>query len=139
MCYTCFKGQNGNEYSVFAPILSKGKMEKIGLFLAARPTEGFARMEAFQAMVKTAHRSQQGMVGIKAIVEVVLGLIVLGTLLYSLWPLTYNITSNMTASVNGTDAGSVTIRALWPVALIIGGLSLVIGIIMYILDRAGLV
>ena len=78
------------------------------------------------------------MEGIEKIAGVVVGsvvlLIVAGYLVVKLWPVTYDISGNMTA-MTGTDAGTDIFQALWPVLLIIVAIVVIVGMITWSLRK----
>lgn len=71
------------------------------------------------------------------LITIVVVLLVLGTAIPALWPLATGTSTNITA-MSGTDAGTTTIQAFWPIALMVVGLGLGVGIIMYALKKFGL-
>ena len=84
--------------------------------------------------------SECGMIGgglLTGLITVVVVLIVLGTAIPVLWPLAANTTDNITA-MTGTDAGTTTIQAFWPVILLVVGMGLAVGLIMFGLRKFGL-
>ena len=72
------------------------------------------------------------------IIGVVVVLLVIGTVFPVLWPMvTGSVTANITA-MTGTDAGTTTIQAFWPVILLVVGMGLAVGLIMFGLKKFGL-
>jgi len=71
-----------------------------------------------------------------AIVVVALALIVLGALIPALWPMLQATSGNITA-IPGTDTPTVFLKAMWPVAILVTGLGIVIAIILYALRKFG--
>lgn len=80
-------------------------------------------------------RDQKGSI-LSAIVVVALALIVLGALIPALWPMLQATTGNITA-ISGTDTPTVFLKAMWPVALLVTGLGIVIAIILYAMKKFG--
>ena len=72
-----------------------------------------------------------------SIIGVVVVLIVLGASVPILWPLATTYSANIT-SMTGTDAGTTTMQAIWPVALLVIGLGLGVGLIVFALKKFGL-
>lgn len=64
-------------------------------------------------------------------------LIVLGTAIPALWPTAANTTNSINAMA-GTDSGTAMIKAFWPIALLVIGLGLAVGVIIYGLNKFGL-
>lgn len=75
---------------------------------------------------------------IGGLVSVVVALIALGTVIPILWPLAAGTTDNISAMA-GTDAGTTTIQAFWPVVLLLVGLGLAVGLIVYALRKFNIV
>ena len=69
-----------------------------------------------------------------AVSGIVVTIIVLARAIPVLWPLATEASANITA-MEGTDAGTTTIVAFWPVVLLIVGLGVAIGLIVYALKR----
>ena len=72
------------------------------------------------------------------LISVVVVLIVLGTAIPVLWPLATATSDNITA-MTGTDAGTTTIQAFWPVILLVIGMGVAVGLIVYGLRKFGLI
>lgn len=73
-----------------------------------------------------------GMIGIVVV------LLIIGTTFPILWPMvTGEVTDNITAMA-GTDAGTTTFQAFWPVVLLVVGIGLAVGLIVYGLRKFGL-
>lgn len=72
-----------------------------------------------------------------ALIGVAVVLIVLGTAIPVLWPLAAN-SSVAIAAMEGTDAGTTTIQGFWPIILLVVGLGIAVGLIVYALKRFGL-
>ena len=80
--------------------------------------------------------SKIGMGILGGLISVVVVIIVLARTIPILWPLATEASGNITA-MTGTDAGTEMIQAFWPVVLLIVGISVAIGVIMYALNRFG--
>ncbi|OGM08558.1 hypothetical protein A2Z67_01815 [Candidatus Woesebacteria bacterium RBG_13_36_22] len=61
-------------------------------------------------------------------------LIVIAVAFPVLWPLVTGAGGNITAMV-GTDAGTTTVQAFWPIVLLLVGLGVAVGLIMYALKK----
>lgn len=72
-----------------------------------------------------------------ALIGVAVVLIVLGSAIPVLWPLAAGSADNISA-MTGTDAGTTTIKAFWPIILLIIGLGIAIGLIIYGLKKFGM-
>jgi len=72
------------------------------------------------------------------IIGIVVVLLIIGTVFPILWPMvTGTVTDNITA-MTGTDAGTTTFQAFWPVVLLVVGIGLAVGLIVYGLRKFGL-
>lgn len=72
------------------------------------------------------------------LIATVVVLIVLGFAIPVLWPMVATTaTANITA-MTGTDEGTVMIKAFWPIILMLVGLGISVGLIVYALKRFGL-
>ena len=69
-----------------------------------------------------------------AIISIVVTIIVLANAIPVLWPLATTASANITA-MTGTDAGTTTIQAFWPIVLLLVGLGIAIGLIVYALKK----
>jgi len=84
--------------------------------------------------------SERGELGgglLAGLIGIVVILIVLGTTIPVLWPLATATTTNITA-MSGTDAGTETIQAFWPIIILVVGLGLAVGLIAYALKKFNL-
>jgi len=54
-----------------------------------------------------------------------------------IWPLVTDAGADIT-SMNGTDAGTTTVIAFWPVVLLMVGLGIAIGLVMFALRKFGI-
>ena len=73
-----------------------------------------------------------------AIITVAVVLIVIATAFPIVWPMVvtsgYNITGDVAANVTGmtgTDAGTTTVQGFWPLILLMVGIGIAIGLIVY--------
>lgn len=73
-----------------------------------------------------------------AVITVVIVLIVLGASIPILWPIAIDYSDNITA-MTGTDAGTTTMQALWPLALMLIGLGVAVGLLVYALNKFGVI
>lgn len=73
-----------------------------------------------------------------SLIGVVVVVIVLATTIPVLWPLATDASTNIT-SMTGTDAGTTTIQTFWPIILLIIGLGLAVGLIVFALQKFGLI
>jgi hypothetical protein len=69
---------------------------------------------------------------------VALALILLGALIPVLWPMLQATTGNITA-IAGTDAPTVFLKAMWPIAILVTAFAIVIAIILYALKKFGVI
>lgn len=73
-----------------------------------------------------------------ALIGVAVVMLVLGTAVPVLWPLVADTSDNITA-MTGTDVGTTTIQALWPIILLVIGLGIAVGLIIYALKRFNII
>lgn len=75
---------------------------------------------------------------VKKVIGVVLVIVVLGALLPVLWPMLTDTDTNIQAIEGG---GVVTdfLQAMWPVALIVVGIGIAAGLVMYALKKFGVI
>lgn len=72
-----------------------------------------------------------------ALVGTIAVLIVMGYAIPILWPLATTASANITA-MSGTDAGTSTVKAFYPIVMVIVGLGMGVGIIIFGLKKLGL-
>lgn len=73
-----------------------------------------------------------GIVG--SLIFFVVAIIIIGTMFPILWPIATATTTNVTA-MTGTDAGTTTFKAFWPVVMLLGGLGIAVGVIIFALKK----
>ena len=71
------------------------------------------------------------------IIGVVVVLIVLGATVPVIWPLATTYSANIT-SMTGTDTGTLIMVALWPIVLLMVGIGVAIGAVMFALKKFGI-
>ena len=71
------------------------------------------------------------------LISTIVVIVVLSVAVPILWPIAIGASGNITA-MTGTDAGTTTIQAFWPIILLIVGLGVAVGLIMYALRKFGL-
>ena len=71
-----------------------------------------------------------------ALITVSVVLIVIATAFPIVWPMVTSASSNITG-MTGTDAGTTTVQGFWPLILLVVGIGIAIGLIMYGLKRFG--
>lgn len=64
-------------------------------------------------------------------------LIVIATAFPILWPIVTSAGGNITAMA-GTDAGTTTVQSFWPIVLLLVGLGIAVGLIVYAMKKFGL-
>ena len=69
-----------------------------------------------------------------SLIGVVIVLIVLAYAIPVLWPIAITAGANITA-MTGTDAGTTTLQGFWPLILLVVGIGIAIGLIMYGLHK----
>lgn len=92
-------------------------------------------MSRIKAFFTTLWEDQRGAI-LHAVVIVALVIIVLGALLPVLWPMLQATTTNITA-IAGTDAPTQFLKTMWPIALLVTGLGIVVAIVFYALRKFG--
>ena len=65
-----------------------------------------------------------------AIITVAVTLIVVATAFPIVWPMVTASSANITA-MTGTDAGTTTVQGFWPLILLMVGIGIAIGLIVY--------
>lgn len=68
------------------------------------------------------------------LIAVMVVFVVLAYAIPAIWPLISESTGNITA-MEGTDAGTNLIKSFWPVAIILAGLAIAIGFIIFIVKK----
>ena len=71
-----------------------------------------------------------------ALITVAVVLIVIATAFPIIWPMVTSAGANITA-MTGTDAGTTTIQGFWPLIMLVVGIGIAIGLIMYGLRKFG--
>ena len=74
------------------------------------------------------------MVLLIALITVSVVLIVIATAFPIVWPMVTGASGNITA-MTGTDAGTTTVQGFWPLILLVVGIGIAIGLIMYGLKK----
>ena len=69
-----------------------------------------------------------------ALITVSVILIVIATAFPIIWPMVVDAGGNITA-MTGTDAGTTTLQGFWPLILLVVGIGIAIGLIMYGLHK----
>lgn len=77
-----------------------------------------------------------GMAILGALIGVVVVLVVMSEAIPVLWPIAANSTA--IADMTGTDAGTTTMQAFWPIVLLLVGLGVAVGLIVFALKRFNL-
>lgn len=95
---------------------------------------GETRMTVFTAIAEQAGFSGMGILG--SLLGVVVVLVVMTQAIPVLWPLAANSTA--IDAMTGTDAGTTTVQAFWPIILLLVGLGLAIGLVVFALRKFGL-
>jgi len=88
-------------------------------------------------MLKNSH-SQTGAAGIgilSALLSILVVFLVLGYTIPTIWPLISSNASAQIAAMTGTDTGTVVLKALFPIAVLLVGIGLVVAIIMYAVNK----
>ena len=88
-------------------------------------------------LVLLRQRGNMNMGLLEALIGVVVVLIVIFRAFPILWPMATDASANITA-MSGTDAGTTTVQGFMPVVLLIVGLGIGIGLIVFALRQFGL-
>lgn len=90
-----------------------------------------------QLRVLRSRALQRGAFGIGAVISVTIGIVVIGALVVALWP-TITGTNTSIQALTQTDAGTTTMKAIWPIALIVIGVGIGAGLIIWAARHFGL-
>lgn len=71
------------------------------------------------------------------VIMLVLAILIVGTVIPAMWPLAVESLTNI-AAMNGTDTGTVMIKALWPVGVMVAAIGLGIWLIIYAIRKLGI-
>ena len=71
------------------------------------------------------------------LITVAVVLIVIATAFPIIWPMVITAGDNITA-MTGTDAGTTTVQGFWPLILLVVGIGIAIGLIMFGLKKFGI-
>lgn len=73
-----------------------------------------------------------------SVIGVVITIVILANVIPVLWPIATTASANVT-SMTGTDVGTTTIVSFWPIALLVIGIGIAVGVIIYGLKAFGLI
>jgi hypothetical protein len=97
----------------------------------------FARIcQSGRNSVKRFFANQAGEVTTAGIVGGIVGIVVIGAVVSAMWG-TFQSSGTSIAALTQTDAGTTTLKALWPVVIVVGGVGLGVAGIMYALKKFG--
>ena len=108
-------------------VIAAGRLGKL-LAWQKRSTEWLSTA----AMPKLA--SQVGEFGVFAIVEIAIGVLVIGTVVVALWP-TITGTNTSVAALTQTDTGTKTLQSFWPIIITVVGVGIGAGVILWVLRK----
>lgn len=114
----------------FTEVIKKGFMFLMMWLVSVREWV-LSQVEAY----KLARES--GNMSLKTLIGGAVGLVILGTVVPVVWPLIAGTDTDIQA-MTGTDAGTTTIQAFWPILLVVCGLGIAAGIIYFGLRKFGL-
>lgn len=99
----------------------------------------WALMERESALEKKARgeRREIGAFSIGAVISIIIGVVILGNVVGALWAV-LAATDTTIQALTQTDAGTVMLKAMWPIVLIAVGIGIAAGVIMWSLKRMGL-
>lgn len=107
---------------------------KIEHAVATNPLLVYLRGKQYQLSQRHDMLSQIGAISLKAIVGTVVAVVILGTAIPVLWPLIADSDTDIQA-MNGTDDGTAFIQTFWPIAILIGGIGLAVGVVYLIMKK----
>jgi len=81
--------------------------------------------------------AQAGEFGVGAVISVTVGVVVIGAVIVALWP-TITGTNTSVQALTQTDAGTTTMKALWPIAIIVIGIGVAAGVVIWACEKFGL-
>ncbi len=91
----------------------------------------------FCGLVREVEAEEKGEFGVKTVVSVIVGVLIVGTLIGALWsPLA--ATDTTIQALTETDAGTTMLKVMWPIALVVVGVGLAAGVVMWVLRKGGL-
>ena len=102
-----------------------------------------ARKASIVDLVLQFHRGEIGMaqlIGMSlltGLIGIVVTIIILANAIPVLWPMATDASANVTA-MTGTDEGTQIIVAFWPIALLVIGIGLAVGVVIFGLKKFGL-
>lgn len=74
---------------------------------------------------------------LKKVITVLVIVVALGALIPTLWPM-FTDTDTQIQALNGTDTATGFLQTSWPIALLIIGLAIGIGVLFYALKKFGI-
>lgn len=89
-------------------------------------------------LVKYAHKNQIGAFGLKTVLMLVIMGLVIGNVIAAVWS-DYVGTDTAIQALTETDDATVFLQTGWPLYLLIIGIVIVAGLLMYAVRKAGLV
>ena len=75
---------------------------------------------------------------VKSILISLLVIVVLGYALPAIFPTFIGTTTQISGNITGADAGSTLIRTGWPIVLVIIGLAIAVGVIIWAIKRVSI-
>jgi len=84
--------------------------------------------------LKRVYQGQAGEFGVGVIIYVVIGIVVVGTVVAALWG-TLAGTDTSIQALTQTDAGTSTLQTMWPIVLVIIGIGIAAGAVMWALRK----
>ena len=109
-----------------AAIVKSLQCLKDKLHESAKTNNGFIRLA-----------SEVGEFGVGAVISVTVGIVVIGAILVALWP-TITGTNTSVQAMTQSDAGTTTLKALWPIAIIVIGIGVAAGVVIWACEKFGL-
>jgi len=70
----------------------------------------------------------------KKVLLTIVSFVLLGVLVPVLWPLMQGTTEDI-AAINGTDAGTGFLQAAWPIGLLLIGIAIAVGLLVWAIRR----
>lgn len=97
----------------------------------------WAETIAFLMVWRELCKSQSGKFGLGSIISVMIGAVVIGSVVVALWS-TFAGTDTSIQALTETDAGTVALKALWPVVIIVIGIGIAAGVVVWALRKFNL-
>lgn len=89
-----------------------------------------------EKMREVVETSQVGQFSVSVVVSLIVGVLVIGTVVAALWS-ALAATDTSIQALTETDAGTVMLKAMWPIVLVCVGIGIAAGAVIWVLKKAG--